>query len=106
MQRLSSLDWLMRWYEAQCDGEWEHGYGIAIDTLDNPGWSLKVNLQDTACDGRVLEHVMHNYDHETEWWVCWIEGNQFHARGGPLQLDAMIEAFRRWVEEGSVRPRD
>jgi hypothetical protein len=31
------LEWLMRWYAAHCDGEWEHTYGVVIDTLDNPG---------------------------------------------------------------------
>jgi hypothetical protein len=30
-----NLDWLMRWYLAQCDNDWEHGYGIEIGTLDD-----------------------------------------------------------------------
>ncbi|MCM2498968.1 immunity 53 family protein [Neorhizobium galegae] len=41
------LDWFGRWYEAQCDGAWEHGFGASIDTLDNPGWSLKIDLAGT-----------------------------------------------------------
>jgi hypothetical protein len=28
---------LEAWYASRCDGEWEHGYGISIETLDNPG---------------------------------------------------------------------
>jgi hypothetical protein len=28
---------LQDWYVSQCDGGWEHTYGISIDTLDNPG---------------------------------------------------------------------
>jgi hypothetical protein len=32
------ISWLQRWYTAQCDGGWEHHYGITIGTLDNPGW--------------------------------------------------------------------
>ncbi len=39
---------LQRWYLGQCDGEWEHGYGVSIDTIDNPGWRLRVELADTA----------------------------------------------------------
>jgi hypothetical protein len=39
---------LQRWYVAQCNGEWEHSYGIEIGTLDNPGWSLRVDLKDTT----------------------------------------------------------
>ena len=37
---------LQRWYVAQCDGEWEHAYGVEIGTLDNPGWSISDRSQD------------------------------------------------------------
>ena len=30
------------WYLSQCNGDWEHAYGVKIDTLDNPGWTLEV----------------------------------------------------------------
>ncbi|MFE2849501.1 Imm53 family immunity protein, partial [Streptomyces scopuliridis] len=32
------LDWLQNWYTQQCDGDWEHEWGVKIATLDNPGW--------------------------------------------------------------------
>jgi ribosomal protein L37E len=35
------LSKLSDWYAAQCDGDWEHEFGIHIGTLDNPGWSVK-----------------------------------------------------------------
>jgi hypothetical protein len=38
---------LRAWYLAQCDDEWEHAYGINIETLDNPGWSIRIDLVDT-----------------------------------------------------------
>lgn len=28
---------LERGYRSQCDGDWEHGEGVEIGTLDNPG---------------------------------------------------------------------
>lgn len=30
------LKWLENWYSSNCDGDWEHLYGITIRTLDNP----------------------------------------------------------------------
>ena len=33
-----SLSALENWYAGQCNGVWEHGCGVRIDTLDNPGW--------------------------------------------------------------------
>lgn len=94
------FDWLTEWYEAQCDGDWEHGFGPRIDTIDNPGWSVKIDLAGTDCDGRMMERVSHNYGHETEWWTCWVEDNRFHGAGGPRQLRPMLEVFRAWVLAG------
>ncbi|WP_203237204.1 Imm53 family immunity protein [Streptomyces gilvosporeus] len=37
---LDPLSSLTAWYTSQCDGGWEHEYGIRIETLDNPGWSV------------------------------------------------------------------
>lgn len=39
------LKGLQDWYCSQCNGDWEHGYGVSIETLDNPGWSLKIELK-------------------------------------------------------------
>lgn len=99
MSEQTQLDWLMRWYQDQCDGDWEHSYGVTISTIDNPGWSLKVELEGTQADSRELPRLKHNYDHETDWWTCWTEDNEFHGAGGPRQLTALIEAFRAWISE-------
>lgn len=94
----------MQWYESQCDGEWEHGFGPSINTIDNPGWRLKIDLAGTGWDGRTLERINHNYEHETQWWTCWVEDNHFHGAGGPLQLGVMIDAFKSWTEVSLPRP--
>lgn len=45
------LEWLQDWYLQQCDGEWEHFYGVKIETLDNPGWYIEIDLNDTTLAG-------------------------------------------------------
>jgi hypothetical protein len=47
---MSSLDFLQRWYAEQCDGKWEHSYGVRIETLDNPGWQITVDLNGTGLE--------------------------------------------------------
>jgi hypothetical protein len=87
----------------------EHGFGPEISTIDNPGRRLKVPLKGTECHGREFPRVQHNYDHETEWWACWTENNEFHGAGGPLQLAVMLETFRAWTvasaKAGPTGPR-
>ena len=94
------LDWFARWYKAQCDGDWEHSFGPKIDTLDNPGWSIKIALEGTDCDGHTLDRTAHNYEHDVDWWACWTEANVFHGVGGPLNLRSLLETFRDWATTG------
>jgi len=49
---MTNLDWLMSWYADQCDGDWEHQYGVCIETLDNPGWTLTIDLIGTPLADR------------------------------------------------------
>ena len=32
---MSLIRWLEEWYKSQCDGDWEHLFGVEIGTLDN-----------------------------------------------------------------------
>jgi hypothetical protein len=91
------FDWLTEWYEAQCDGDWEHSFDPTIDTIDNPGWSVKIELTGTDCDGRTMERRSENYEHQTDWRTCWVEDNIFNGTGGPRQLRPILETLRAWA---------
>lgn len=93
----SPLDRLMTWYRAQCNGDWEHQYGVSIETIDNPGWSITIDTNETAepLTDRAKEIV--NHDSETEWMVFWVEDGAFEARGGANELGKMIEQFLELV---------
>ncbi|MCX4862385.1 Imm53 family immunity protein [Streptomyces canus] len=39
------------WYAAQCNEEWEHEWGVKIATLDNPGWTVTIDLEETDLEG-------------------------------------------------------
>ncbi|MDP8910052.1 MAG: immunity 53 family protein, partial [Chloroflexota bacterium] len=57
--------------KAQCDGDWEHSYGVEICTLDNPGWSVKVDLQGTELKaGAFQRNEVHRS--EDDWCVTWV----------------------------------
>jgi len=97
MKSSDTLEWLMDWYSSNCDGDWEHGYGVTISTIDNPGWSLLVELEGTNMDGLQFETIEHNYVDGRSWRRCWVKDNKFEGAGGPHELAAMIEVFRAWV---------
>lgn len=101
-----NLLWLSQWCLSQCNNDWEHSFGVKIDTIDNPGWSLKIDLTDTQMEGRTFERVVHGepsgdleeWRRTGSWWVARVEGDAFHVACGPLDLSAAIGVFRRWVE--------
>jgi len=90
-----SLSTLEQWYASQCNGNWEHAYGIRIDTLDNPGWSIEVDLRDTPRQGDVVERT--RIDRTKDDWIqYWTEKQQFRIACGPLNLSEAVELFVRW----------
>lgn len=93
----NNLPWLIEWYHNQCDGDWEHGNGIKIGTLDNPGWYVKVNLNETKVQYKLFQTVDINRS-ENDWVYCTIEEKTFNGYGGVFNLPEVIQIFRDWVE--------
>jgi hypothetical protein len=57
------------WYSAHCDGEWEHGFGVTIATLDNPGWSVTIDVEGTQLASTPFESVKTAVS-DTSWVRC------------------------------------
>ena len=80
------------WYTQQCNSAWEHQYGISIETLDNPGWSVKIDLSETPYSDLRHEPVL--IERTDEDWVHYrIENGVFYANGGIMNLSEMLEFF-------------
>ena len=87
------LTWIQDWYKKHCDEDWEHSYGLKIESLDNPGWQVKIDLADTELEGTVIEYeLIENSD--SDWYGWKIENNIFHAAGDPDKLQLLLEKFK------------
>jgi hypothetical protein len=100
---MEALDRLAQWYSAQCDGDWEHEFGIELGTLDNPGWSLSIDLSETGLEGVPFAEVS-DLESASEWITCKVVGQKFEGRCGAKVLKRMIVIFLQWAERSS-RPR-
>jgi len=92
-----SLSALEQWYASQCNGEWEHGYGVQIDTLDNPGWNMRIGLHGTKRQGAALARVALNRSQD-DWISYWVEKEEFQVACGPKNLSEAIDIFVVWFE--------
>ena len=99
--------WLETWYAQQRDGEWEHSFGVTINTLDNPGWEVVIDLGPSQIDKAKKERVICSIgeppgaENQNEggiaWMVCEIKASQFRGAGDPSKLTTILETFRDWT---------
>ena len=101
---MSSLRSLEDWYASRCDGDWEHSFGITIETLDNPGWAVRIALAETRLAGRPFEQVQIDRSPD-DWLRCSVEADVFKGYGGPGNLHEILDAFSRWAKAEPKRSR-
>jgi hypothetical protein len=99
---MTNLAWLQRWYLSQCNDAWEHGYGVHIGTLDNPGWTVDIDLRDTPYQNISLE-VLFKERSEDDWVHCSIKEQKFQGRCGPENLDELLQVFRDQIDANQPR---
>jgi hypothetical protein len=95
----SPLDEICNWYRAQCDGDWEHCYGIVIESLDNPGWWVRIDLQETILQDVVFDRIQTGNNGDDSWIICEKKGTQFHGVGDPNRLHEILSIFLAWAKQ-------
>ena len=96
---MSILADIQNWYASNCDGDWEHQFGVVIETLDNPGWRVTIDLDDTNLEGKEFQPIE---DHQSEesWVDCRVEDNKFLGACDPDRLEEILSVFLGWAKSG------
>ena len=93
-----TLPRLQHWYLSLCNDSWEHIYGIKIENIDNPGWSLAVDLTDTYLEKVAYIPIQVQRPEEDDWLNCKVEDQKFIGFCGPLNFEEMLTTFLDWAE--------
>jgi hypothetical protein len=104
------LEQLQQWYQAQCNDEWEHQSGIRIETLDNPGWLVRIDLVGTGLVHLKFDPVQENVDpagfqQADRWLHCRVVGAIWEGAGDETKLSRILEEFLTWAEAVNDEPR-
>jgi hypothetical protein len=96
------LQALQNWYASHCDGEWEHSFGIKIETCDNPGWLVQIDLKGTALQARLFDPIAEQVDasgfQQGDRWVhCHIKDGVWQGAGDETKLSVILRAFLDWA---------
>lgn len=91
---LSSLVQIQNWFASQCNDEWEHEHGIVIETIDNPGWHVRIALARTTQAFNPIEVSRGDED----WYQCRVKAEVFEGFGGATNLSEILNVFVSWTE--------
>jgi len=92
------LKWIETWYNDQCNGDWEHSFGIKIETIDNPGWLIEIDLTETDYADLKLDYVFIESD-INNWHGRKVENAVYKAFGDPSKLEFLLLEFKKWTEK-------
>jgi Immunity protein 53 len=96
------LSELAQWYTRHCDGEREHHHGITIQTTDNPGWWVKIDLTGTELASRTFAPILEGLDAagfpaRPHWLSCRLQDTTWHGAGDDSRLAEIISHFLDWA---------
>lgn len=99
---MNALVKLQEWYSAQCNGDWEHSFGVKIGTLDNPGWLVEVELTETELFKIPFNQIERgNCEEDQDWVSCKSDGSKFTGACGAKNLEEVLNTFFAWAEPHS-----
>jgi hypothetical protein len=85
------------WLLAQCNGDWEHSYGLSIETTDNPGWYVQVDLRGTAWED--LNLIVSRIERTDSSWIqIEVRDGKFVGSGGIGCLNEILSRFMEIVK--------
>ena len=69
-----------------------------METVDNPGWFITIDLDETKWDHINLEsNVMEK--NGTDWYFYEIKEGKFKASGDPTKLEFLLVKFKEIIEQ-------
>ena len=116
---MSTITEIQNWFQEQCDDDWEHSYGIKIETCDNPGWSVRIDIIGTALENKSFETISKNIpptlmdqalglikepyicaepNFSDDWLMCYIKNQEFNGAGDPKKLEEILRIFLNWAK--------
>lgn len=102
-QSVDVLKEIQEWFQNQCDGEWEHARRITLDSCDNPGWWLKIDLQGTNLENKQFKEIKTGDFSlnmpEPPWIHLYVENGVFNGAGDAMQLKNILRYFLDWAKE-------
>ncbi len=77
---------------------------ITIKALDNPGWIVEIDLNDTKYSGTSMDEIRID-NSDDDWMTCRIENNRFCGVGDCLKLEKILEVFKGAIDTAEIKEK-
>jgi hypothetical protein len=79
-----------------------HDHGVRIESCDNPGWWVKINLEKTELETRAFTEMAVNVDPDghpkaDRWLCCHVDQGVWHGAGDKTMLPDILKTFLTWA---------
>ena len=95
---MTVLTELTAWLQSRLNGDWEHDFGISIQSTDNPGWWVKISLTGTPLETKDFTSVDRGIADSNDWLRCYIENKVFNGAGDLNKLEEILRVFLMWAK--------
>lgn len=91
------VSFLQNWLQRQCNGYWERGHGVTIESLAQPGWLVTIDLLETPLETASMEPVRRERS-DKDWLICETSHGQFRGQGDAQKLVEILTIFQNWAK--------
>ncbi len=100
---MDDIERLQNWFRKQCNGEWEHSNGVTIQSTDNPGWWISIDLHATGMENTPFPPIIRgdgrSDDPQPTWLNCQVIDGIFQGAGDSERLGEILRLFLSWVDK-------
>lgn len=92
------IEWLEDWFSENCNEDWEHLYGIKIETVDNPGWYIEFDIKETDYESIDFDRINIRRS-ENDWVICYKDNGCIKGTGGVRNLKELLAIIKNWITQ-------
>ncbi|MCW6653757.1 immunity 53 family protein [Aerococcaceae bacterium NML210727] len=94
---IEGLNYLQEWYTFECDGFWEHLYGVSGEINAEGHCLMSIDLDETYWDEEPFETIG-----DVATFQCRKEGPKFIGEGKLEHVGIFLQTFKDWIESFDI----
>lgn len=86
------LNWLSNWYKIECNGDWEHSYGLIIN-FNSEKVNIEIDIEDTRFTQEETMFEINSVNSVNDWINIKIDKQKYLDNGDRSKFVEIIEKF-------------